>query len=873
MLNTDLLQQKTEMYAMVSAIEADFVSNLGEKLTLQDISQRLIDKANVVNEELDPLLKVLKGLDIQSYIEICNSNIAKLSIGVNEKQFLNNDLHRIIPIRNAVMHPRPLGMYDYPMLKTVFDSIDTIMTVFSWKNLLNTRNVIAKHPETLIPPPSLLAQNDRIIHNLPILADYEETSFIGRKQEIGEIRAKLGRRNVNILSIIGDGGVGKTALVLKLLYDMLEDPKCKYELIIWVSLKTNQLSHHDFVDIKNSITSVSEMYERLLPFVGSDSVEDTQAYIIELAKQFETLFVLDNLETLNTSDIRDFIDDFSEYGKILITSRIGLGEMEHRYRLKGLNDTDVVEYANVLLDLYGYECYFTDEKKKHLFCDVLHANPLAIKWFIRCLANHQTEEEILAHKDDLVNFCMENVYDKLSDNARKVLDILTVASVGLTLPELMYYLDSGLDNSVIVRNAINELGKCNFISEDEFRTRNQVVVTDFARDFLSSHFIDVHSLSKRFKELEQKINSFGQAILAKQAAEPYKEEARQYSNKGELVINYFLSQALKEYRQNTAVATASLEVIKHTQEILPQFFECHLARASIYGKDSPLKAKDEFENAIKYAKSPKEKLRASLLYSLFLIQKNEYLVALDVLNNLEKEFPDCMEIHLEKAKALGCVNQFEEALKELDIIEGHQEFGRLSSKVISKRADIYRRMVKNTDSRKTQEKLGTLRLAFEFLEHANKDDIIVDHMVENLIEACHMYLDNDVLMYLYEKLSANIKILRESKKFKDFSSLVGELRYRRDSDLLEKIYMFTINISEFLYLLENNEVLVYTTKNGYGFTKNRSRSGIYFSMRGLPSDIEVGDIFTYTGIFETKNGPQLIAPKRISNIYDRIRET
>ena len=44
-------------------------------------------------------------------------------------------------------------------------------------------------------------------------------------------------------------------------------------------------------------------------------------------------------------------------------------------------------------------------------------------------------------------------------------------------------------------------------------------------------------------------------------------------------------------------------------------------------------------------------------------------------------------------------------------------------------------------------------------------------------------------------------------------------------------------------------------------------------MRGPQCYIEVGDIFSYTGIFETKNGPQLIAPKRISNIYDRIQET
>lgn len=483
LLNESILSKKTEMYAMIISIEADFVDNFATKLELCEIPQHLVVRANKVENEMNPLLKVLKGLDIQAYIEICNNNILKLAITTAEKAFLNSDLHKIIPIRNAVMHPRPLGIYDYPMLKTVFSEIDNKLPCFSWRHVERTRDQIAQHPETLSPPPTLLKKNNRIIENLPLLVDYEETSFIGRRQEIGEIRAQLNRKNVHILSIIGDGGVGKTALVLKLLYDMLDDPKCDYELIIWVSLKTNELSDHDFVDIKNSITSVSEMYERLIPFVGADAVQNTQEYIIDLAKNFNTLFVLDNLETLNTSEIREFIDVFSEYGKILITSRIGLGEMEHRYRLKGLNNADVIQYADVLLGLYGYECYFSEEQKIQLFCKELHANPLAIKWFIRCMYNGKNEDEILRHKDDLVNFCMANVYDKLSDDARIVLDILAVAGVGLSLPELMYYLNRGLDSSVQIRYAINELGKCNFISEDEFRTRNQVVVTDFARDF------------------------------------------------------------------------------------------------------------------------------------------------------------------------------------------------------------------------------------------------------------------------------------------------------------------------------------------------------------------------------------------------------
>jgi len=237
-LNESILSKKTEMYAMIISMEADFVANFETKISLQDVPQNLIDRSKKVENETNPLLKVLRGLDIQAYIQICNANVLKLSINAAQKDFLNFELCKIISIRNAVMHPRPLGFYDYAMVKELFENISTKLPCFSWEHVSKTKTQIEQHPETLIPPPTL-KKSDRIIENLPTLVDYEETSFIGRSQEIAEIRQQLGRRNVHVLSIIGDGGIGKTAITLKLLYDMLDDPTCKYELIIWVSLKTN----------------------------------------------------------------------------------------------------------------------------------------------------------------------------------------------------------------------------------------------------------------------------------------------------------------------------------------------------------------------------------------------------------------------------------------------------------------------------------------------------------------------------------------------------------------------------------------------------------------------------------------------------------
>ena len=868
-LNESILSKKAEMYAMIISMEADFVSNFVSKITLDDVPTTLIERSKKVDNETDPLLKILRGLDIQAYIEICNANIRKLSINATQKNFLNQDLEKIIPIRNAVMHPRPLGFYDYPMVKTLFENINTNLPCFSWEHVSKTKIQIEQHPETLIPPPTL-KKSDRIMENLPTLVDYEETSFIGRAQEIAEIRKQLGRRNVHVLSIIGDGGIGKTAITLKLLYDMLDDPQCTYELIIWVSLKTNELSNYEFLEIKNAITSTAEIYEKLMPFVGADDFNSTKDYIIELAKHFETLFVLDNLETINTADVREFIDDFSEYGKVLITSRIGLGEMEHRYKLQGLKESDVLAYADVLLGLYGYECYFTEERKKQLFCETLHANPLAIKWFIRCLYNGQTEKDILSHKDDLVNFCMANVYDKLSVQAKEVLDILTVAGVALSLPEIIYYLGKDLESAVDVKLAINELGKCNFISEDEFKLHNHVIVTDFAHDFLALHFSDVRSLLHEFKIKEQRITSYGQSMLANQNSDPFRVQSMTYQNNGERVVTRFLTKALEGYLC-CKDPTEAFMIIKHCQELLPKFYENNLLLAHIHGVSSPLKAEQEHLNAIKYARDKKEKLRASILYADYLIRNNEYHRALEFLKELQEVYPDSVDVRLEKIKSLGCLYDFDAAFEELVFVETNLDAENYISKIVAKRADLFIRQATRLDIRRTQEKLSLLKQGFTTLEAlCSNDKIIIDYMIDIIIKLLHSYMDKESLEYAFEKLKLHLKNLRKSTKFKSISEQLKNLNARSNLDILKDIESLLIDINEYLHLLKSDETVVTAIKDGYGFCKNQERNGIYFSMVGLPADLTEGDILGNYSFFESSGGPRIINPQRIGNIYERI---
>ena len=140
------------------------------------------------------------------------------------------------------------------------------------------------------------------------------------------------------------------------------------------------------------------------------------------------------------------MDRFTEYGKVLITSRIGLGEMEHRYKLGGMSEKDVLEYMNILLELYGFESLLTEKQKKDIAIIQLHSNPLAIKWFVRCLYNGDEVEKILQNKAELATFCMSNVFEKLSEIAHNILEVLIIAKRDITVAELIYYMDKSVEH-------------------------------------------------------------------------------------------------------------------------------------------------------------------------------------------------------------------------------------------------------------------------------------------------------------------------------------------------------------------------------------------------------------------------------------------
>jgi LuxR family glucitol operon transcriptional activator len=98
--------------------------------------------------------------------------------------------------------------------------------------------------------------------------------------------------------VIGEGGVGKTALALKACYTLLDETPPFYDALIWVTAKANRLTPSDIEEIDGAIntsTGLIEAASNALVRQHSDPEEDLYLNL----QYHRILLVIDNLETFS----------------------------------------------------------------------------------------------------------------------------------------------------------------------------------------------------------------------------------------------------------------------------------------------------------------------------------------------------------------------------------------------------------------------------------------------------------------------------------------------------------------------------------------------------------------------------------------------
>jgi LuxR family transcriptional regulator, glucitol operon activator len=619
--------------------------------------------------------EAINFLDFQETFETILSNRGQFPDEIyKELKSLASKLIEITPIRNRVMHTRPLLAGDFSTIYSFVTELKVNSNI-KWFNTIKTKEEIEKDPSyvlTLTIPSYSFFDSD-IYNNLPI-PDFDETGFIGRKKDVDDIK-KLILSNNRVVSIIGDGGIGKTALIIKVAYDILDmEDKCPFDMIIWITAKTSMLTISGIETIQNTLHDYSGVVDTIYNNLDNTAItfEEKIKDIFEYFETFNVLLIIDNLETILDEKIIEFIREAQIKCKIAITSRIGLGQLEYPRKLDGLSETESIMLIKQIANLRNSKILMRMENKKLIeITKKLHYNPLALKWFVNSVETGNTPDDVINKKDDLLNFCLSNVYNKLSKDSILILNTILGARRRLNYAQLNFLTE--LPN-INLKKAINELSTTTLINREiETRFETQEIlfnVNDFAKEYLlKNHPLNadfVIEINKKLTELNRSLENLNQTNEKNE----FRLNSIVIRNSNEKVVARLLTEALAYSKKQ--LFEEAIQKIDEARSIAPDYFEIYRISAFIKATNSDLLgAESDYNTALELEQ---DNPRVLLFYGQFLLFKLEDIYkALSISEKLYKIKPNSPAPVLFVARCYVAHKKYEDALVVLDKVLENKE--------------------------------------------------------------------------------------------------------------------------------------------------------------------------------------------------------
>lgn len=405
------------------------------------------------NDAGDEPVSIVHYLYLRQCYDILNRHRGALP-GDLAAEILSNTpkVDSVVPIRNRVMHGRPLRPDDPE------DAISAL-TGFTGRYWQQTKEVLyrlATDPTWEPAFETLESPSERVLHNLPP-ADYDETGLIGRSDDVKRIVEMLKRQREPMITVTGEGGIGKTALALDVAYQLVDDVTSPFECVLWVSLKREVLTAYGVREITAALRDLTAATESLGRVLDS-SFKGSAQELADMLQGITALIVIDNLESAQGSEVVGLYDALPRSVSYLFTSRLGIGEIERRYPLGPLSKAHAVRLFRKFASRRSQVRLATLNQSvaESVVVDNLRSSPLAIRWYILSVEAGKEPTTALLDQAELLNFCVRNVYEALSPLARSVLHILDSLDHSVSFSELAVLTDQSIDE---LRSAIQEMSR------------------------------------------------------------------------------------------------------------------------------------------------------------------------------------------------------------------------------------------------------------------------------------------------------------------------------------------------------------------------------------------------------------------------------
>ena len=559
--------------------------------------------------------------------------------------------------------------------------------------------------------------------------------FVGRGKEISDVIKMINSDQDRILTITGAGGVGKTALALKIAYRFLRDSYNPFDCILWFSAKTTELTEKGILPLKPQISGAQELLTRILEVVDDRTAakfkeakvpyDSYRTYLASLFSTLKCLIIIDNLETIiNNPELIDFVKNIPRPSRVLITSRKGLGEIERRYPISDLPEDDAALLFRLVSKQKGRSdlLALSDVRIKELVNRV-RCYPLLIKWSIGrvCLGEEldRAFSEIFEGGSEIAKFAFEDVFNLFSDDSKSILYAMTLWGNSPISRHPLKQI-TNLDDTEF-DDAIQELVVASFVySENKEGPRG--LITDYTTLTLTRGFVQTKLDQDEVKKniLQTRLYQWReQAKESEQAVSAYFQQTISYGLKTPedyAAFTYIKAAKNAAFKRDWESAEHNYKLAIKTSPRLPYA----LIQYSYYELE-----RGHDNNALDLAKRATESDPES--YYAWLNLGATYLrikrpdEAIAPLVKAKELNPSHLPIYNELGRAYSQCNQHEKAVAEFQAALKEEKYPNNRHRVMTLQfmAETYRRWAENFRERKdNQGQLEKLKQAFETISKA-----------------------------------------------------------------------------------------------------------------------------------------------------------
>jgi len=400
------------------------------------------------------------------------------------------------------------------------------------------------------PHHTFLSNNTEHIlqHNIPVR---QTDIFVGRDKELEEMREWIDDEDSRACLIYGDGGYGKTTLVLEFFNKMLES-KFDFEkspplIVTYYTAKKTRWNEAGLIYLPTTHLAMDECIRELMrciyPNLPKEWYAVTGSKIIDKAKgelvknQYERndiLFIIDNTETLASTpeDTRELNDFFNlirkKLGRIIITSRRRESFEAKPLQIKGLTDAESIELLKKLAKVYNAKSINQagDNKLKRVSKELMN-KPLLIESLVKYIANSDLGIEKAISKifktsnEDLLKFLYEDAWFRMINLQKEVFYVmihmqtpLDANSIGEICQEI----------KIQYTEFLQALEETYFASEEDHNNSYKLELVELAKEFFSLKFkTDLNKNEKdKFRRVAEKVDKV--AIKRREVEQVYKKD-------------------------------------------------------------------------------------------------------------------------------------------------------------------------------------------------------------------------------------------------------------------------------------------------------------------------------------------------------------